>query len=120
MQCPKCNAEMEKVTHENIEVDRCTECKGIWFDLLEAEKLKKLAGSEAVDNGDVATGEENDKIDRIECPKCKTPMIRMSDVQQPHIHYESCTVCYGNYFDAGEFKDYKEHTLLERIKKIIG
>ncbi|MCK5194738.1 MAG: zf-TFIIB domain-containing protein, partial [Desulfobulbaceae bacterium] len=32
MNCPKCNAMMEKVEYHSIVVDRCTRCKGIWFD----------------------------------------------------------------------------------------
>ena len=43
MQCPKCSAAMEKVVHEGIEVDRCTGCGGLWFDMLEHEDLKALA-----------------------------------------------------------------------------
>jgi len=43
-------------------------------------------------------------------------MIRMVDNKQPHIWYESCTICNGVFFDAGEFKDYKEHTFADFIK----
>ena len=43
-------------------------------------------------------------------------MIRMVDHRHPHLWYESCTVCYGVFFDAGEFRDYKEHSILETFK----
>ena len=42
MQCPKCEGSLEAVVYAEIEVDRCTTCKGIWFDSQEAQKLKKL------------------------------------------------------------------------------
>jgi 4a-hydroxytetrahydrobiopterin dehydratase len=32
----------------------------------------------------------------------------MVDAKQPHLWYEACTECYGIFFDAGEFKDFKE------------
>ena len=35
MLCPKCVHEMETVSVDGIEVDRCTQCYGIWFDRLE-------------------------------------------------------------------------------------
>ncbi len=41
MECPKCHSAMEEVTYgRNMTVDRCTNCKGIWFDVGEAEVLK--------------------------------------------------------------------------------
>lgn len=119
MQCPKCNGQMEKVPYNGIEVDRCSECAGIWFDMLEADKLKALQGSESIDTGDPKKGAEMDKKQNINCPKCSTPMISMVDRTQPHIHFESCTVCYGLFFDAGEFSDYKHETLMDFFRDLM-
>jgi Zn-finger nucleic acid-binding protein len=41
----------EEVAYRRIEIDRCTDCKGIWFDALEAEMLAAMAGSELIDVG---------------------------------------------------------------------
>ena len=38
---------------------------------------------------------------------------------QTHIAYEACTVCYGVYFDAGEFTDYKHETLADWFRGLI-
>ncbi len=118
MNCPKCQSDMEKVMFEHVEVDRCSNCKGIWFDMLEHEELKKLKGSEAIDTGDPEVGKEYNQTDRIDCPKCHSRMIRMVDRDQPHIWYESCGVCYGVFFDAGEFTDFKQHTLSDFFKSL--
>ncbi|MFN2270503.1 MAG: zf-TFIIB domain-containing protein, partial [Anaerolineae bacterium] len=40
MDCPKCQSPMEAVVYESFEVNRCTNCKGLWFDLREQEHLK--------------------------------------------------------------------------------
>jgi Zn-finger nucleic acid-binding protein len=120
MECPKCDSEMEKVTFENIEVDRCTNCKGLWFDMLEHEHLKAMEKSESIDVGEAAVGKEYDKIDRINCPVCGSGMIRMVDRKQAHIRYEACTSCYGVFFDAGEFRDYKEETILGLFKDLFA
>jgi Zn-finger nucleic acid-binding protein len=111
---------MEPVEFGEIEVDRCTNCKGIWFDMLEAEHLKDLEQSETIDTGDPLVGKEYNKIDRIDCPKCNSPMIRMVDAGQPHIWYEACGICYGLFFDAGEFSDYKEETLMDFIRDTLS
>ncbi|KPK61177.1 MAG: hypothetical protein AMJ59_01620 [Gammaproteobacteria bacterium SG8_31] len=117
MQCPKCAHDMEKVNFENVEVDRCKLCKGIWFDVLEHETLKKMKGSEIVDIGDSNVGELFNKEDQVDCPVCHVSMIRLVDKDQPHIWYEGCPVCYGVFFDAGEFRDFKFHTIMDLVRR---
>jgi hypothetical protein len=39
MKCPKCGADLTTETYHGIEVDRCTECSGVWFDAGEADTL---------------------------------------------------------------------------------
>ena len=45
-------------------------------------------------------------------------MIRMVDLEQPHIWFEHCTVCGGSFFDAGEFKDLAHHTVVDSFKDL--
>ena len=47
-------------------------------------------------------------------------VVRMVDAQQPHIHYESCSVCYGVFFDAGEFRDYKEDNAMDFFRALFA
>ena len=114
--CPKCESAMEKVEYESIVVDRCRSCKGLWFDNLEHEKLKLLEGSEAIDTGDPAVGKKYNRVDRIDCPVCHEPMVRMVDPKQRHIWYESCPVCSGVFFDAGEFEDFKKEDAFDVLR----
>jgi Zn-finger nucleic acid-binding protein len=111
---------MEAVVYELFEVNRCTNCKGLWFDLREQEHLKALAGSESIDVGTSAEGATYNEVGSVECPVCHTSMIRMVDAEQPHIWYESCPACYGVFFDAGEFRDYKERTILDFVKDLMA
>ncbi len=111
---------MEKIQYESIEVDRCTECRGLWFDMLEHEHLKAIEGSEEIDIGDPKIGKQTNIVDRIECPVCDSPMIRMVDARQRHIWLESCPVCYGVFFDAGEFRDYKQENVLDFFRDLFS
>ena len=36
------------------------------------------------------------------------------------IVYEACTVCNGVFFDAGEFRDYKEHTIIDFFRDLLA
>ena len=120
MECPKCSAVMESVSFGGFQVERCSGCKGLWFNNFEHEVLKAIPHSEEIDIGDPAKGRELNEKDRIHCPACHAQMIRMVASDQPHIWFESCASCYGAFFDAGEFRDYKDETLLDYFKDLFS
>lgn len=39
MKCPKCGGDLGTEVYHNIQVDRCNDCKGVWFDAGEVESL---------------------------------------------------------------------------------
>jgi hypothetical protein len=39
MKCPKCGADLTAEDYHGVQVDRCPECKGVWFDAGETEAL---------------------------------------------------------------------------------
>ncbi len=41
MKCPKCGADLVTQDYEGVQVDRCPECDGVWFDAGEAERVIK-------------------------------------------------------------------------------
>ena len=69
MDCPKCDSKMEIVSINEIKVDRCISCKGIWFDAHELSDAKKIKDSGSVDIGDSKFGKEQNQNDLINCPK---------------------------------------------------
>lgn len=108
--CPKCGSSLETLIFDDIEIDRCYQCSGLWFDSLEAEKLKAIQGSEILDIGDPEVNSNFDRLSKeIKCPKCRGKMIRMLDIDLYTIWYEKCTKCHGVWLDAGEFKRYKQN-----------
>jgi Zn-finger nucleic acid-binding protein len=104
----------------SIEVDRCTDCQGIFFDEFEKERLQAMKGSDSIDIGDADVGREFNRVDRIFCPRCTGLMIRMVDVDQHHIWFEHCTVCGGSFLDAGEFRDLAHHTVVDYFKDMLA
>ncbi len=32
MKCPKCGSDLQEINYQNVVIDRCIECKGIWLD----------------------------------------------------------------------------------------
>ncbi len=45
MRCPKCGMELIAIDYKGIEVDKCSECEGIWLDAGELETVSKLEKS---------------------------------------------------------------------------
>ena len=39
MKCPKCGHDLTVEQYRGLEIDRCTNCDGVWFDAGEAEQL---------------------------------------------------------------------------------
>jgi len=105
MRCPKCRADMEQFDYEGTEVDRCTICSGIWFDVGEIDILRDKKAATAIDTGDAKTGKRSNAIDSYQCPRCSGAMVRVVDPKQTHIGYETCSSCHGSYLDAGELRD---------------
>jgi Zn-finger nucleic acid-binding protein len=115
MKCPKCDGELVSSKFEDVEIDRCRGCKGLWFDAFEHEELTRREGSQAIDReGPAKAVAGGSKL----CPRCSVKMIDMVVAAQPHIKYESCGVCHGVFFDAGEFLDFREETLGETLRAI--
>jgi Zn-finger nucleic acid-binding protein len=108
---------MEVVRFEDTEVDRCVRCGGLWFDRSEDEALRGREGAEAIDSGPAWQAPMHNEQGKVLCPVDGTLMVRVVDEAQPQIRLESCPMCHGTFFDAGEFTDFKEHELGELLRR---
>ena len=118
MKCPKCDSELKPLIHANVEIDRCLGCGGMWFDAFEHEELRELSGSDRIDYSPKTTV-ATDSGSGL-CPRDQQRLFAMVVAGQPHIAYESCGFCHGVFFDAGEFKDFREETFGERLRATFG
>ena len=50
MKCPKCGSEMQEVELEEVKIDQCRQCSGIYFDKGELELLLNRQESKGVFN----------------------------------------------------------------------
>lgn len=46
MQCPRCDGTLAEVALEDVLIDRCTKCNGVWLDAGELERLTERAEPE--------------------------------------------------------------------------
>jgi len=110
---------MEQITVETTVIDRCVNCKGLWFDHLELDRLQRIRGSEKIDSGDEKTGRSFGTLQEIHCPRCKLPMLPGQD-SAADLCYETCSQCQGVFLDAGEFKALaKGKSILDLFKDLF-
>ncbi|HEX4911582.1 MAG TPA: zf-TFIIB domain-containing protein [Permianibacter sp.] len=120
MKCPKCKAPMDNVVLEGVQIERCSGCKGLWFDANEEVLMSKIQHAEMLDLGLASLGKEFNNEEPIFCPRCGTSsqLHKLQDKKQPHIELDRCNSCNGTFFDAGEFTDFKKHDVLDFFKSL--
>lgn len=122
MICPKCENELTKVKLENVEVDECKKCGGIWFDedeLLQAKDNKdddlRWMDFEIWKNTDKFEFNEDSSF----CPKCSKAMFEIK-YENTDVTIDSCPECKGIWLDKGEFQHIIQSLTKELLNKNSG
>lgn len=105
MICPTCKSHMIVVEHNKIELDYCTNCKGVWFDSGELGLLLRSMGLESrgLLPGNVSDAEEVKTAEKKRrCPMCGRKMKKTTVGQQPEVLIDVCKRGDGLWFDGGE------------------
>ncbi|WP_313530993.1 zf-TFIIB domain-containing protein [Sphingobacterium multivorum] len=64
MKCPNCNETLLMTERHRIEIDYCPNCRGVWLDKGELDKLLEQAGSE--NNGNPTINRDADNYNKYE------------------------------------------------------
>jgi Zn-finger nucleic acid-binding protein len=119
MDCPVCKENaMITIELEDVEIDFCTICDGIWLDagelemlLEQPEKAKELLSSFEIDSGAA------EKIRN--CPICGKKMQRVIvGSGKPALLIDKCRKGDGLWFDKGELLEIFNRAQLDKDNKI--
>jgi Zn-finger nucleic acid-binding protein len=105
MICPTCKSDMIVVEHNKIELDYCTNCRGVWFDSGELELLLESISLESPDtflNNILDSAEAESSERKRKCPICHQKMQKITIGQEPAILIDVCQQGDGLWFDGGE------------------
>ena len=106
MLCPECRVEMIVVEFEQVEVDFCPACRGVWLDSGELELLGERAGVlhedllAAVETAPGGTAPSDQK--KRPCPVCRRSMLSVNVGPGPLLTLDRCPRQHGLWFDRGE------------------
>jgi len=103
MKCVVCKEPMIVVEHENIELDYCDNCHGIWFDAGEVELLMETMGLEAAGLDSLHLAPEAKSSEEVRrCPICNKKMKKVALGREPVLLIDVCPQEDGLWFDSGE------------------
>jgi Zn-finger nucleic acid-binding protein len=123
MKCPKCPGKLEKKTIENIEVDVCFVCEGVWFDAGELEEVIKRdskdfkfidVGREELDGAEIVDVREKLDEKTGECPRCSDGTLLIKDTYKGahEITVDVCPKGHGLWLDGGEISKLRKRGLV--------
>lgn len=117
MKCPRCmEFELKPVRVDDVEVDQCDNCLGIWCDVSELKKLVELDSL-----GDLKlTGKPAGVLGApINCPRDGATLDTVNDVKAADVKLDICPECGGRWLDGGELDRLREKGLLANFKNFL-
>lgn len=110
MKCPHCiDEELIAIETEQVEVDYCTECKGIWLD---SGELELLLGNEESATAYLSIGNpvETPTGEKLRvCPECDTNMDKEGTESDPPVIFDHCPKGHGIWLDHNELETMLSH-----------
>jgi len=118
MKCPVCDELMVVLELEEIEIDYCTECEGIWLDGGELELLLEEASEkeELLSSFKVA---DNSSETKIRCPICTKKMEKVLVGSGIKILLDQCKNHHGLWFNKGELFEVVKLGSIDEENKIL-
>jgi len=126
MKCPKCKDSMVVLELNDVEIDKCFSCNGVWLDEGELELL--LQGSklgEKILYSIIPSKKAAEKP--VKCPICRKKMTKIIAGTSESIILDKCEKEHGIWFDGGELEkilylaDFGiDNDIYKFLKKIFG
>ncbi len=127
-ECPKCNVPMHEIKREDVIVDECRKCGGVWCDTDELNSLIKNKNERIKKELEEAGSEEEKKnilerekyeprivhdedlVSMLNCIVCGAPMKRINYQYSSGIIIDVCPHNHGIWLDKGELERVFEFT----------
>lgn len=119
MDCPVCKNEPMIVLELNeVEIDYCLSCKGIWLDAGELELLLD-SSTETVEFLNSFTIDDQTKEKKLKCPICNKKMEKILVTGDKKVQIDKCKSNHGIWFDSGELEEILEIGSFGKDDKVL-
>jgi Zn-finger nucleic acid-binding protein len=119
MDCPVCEqSAMITLELNNVEIDYCMQCEGIWLDAGELELLLNEPNkARELLHSFKSNSESTEKVRK--CPICYKKMQKIIvGSSRPELLIDKCRKGHGLWFDKGELQDIVDRAQLDENNKI--
>jgi hypothetical protein len=119
MICPACKQPMIVIELNQVEIDFCYECKGVWLDAGELEILLQ-------DDNETSRllGRQRENIrsseKKIHCPICSKKMDKVFMGVNNKIVLDRCIMNHGIWFEKGELIATLEEGSIDKENKVLS
>ena len=117
MLCPVCKESMIVLELNEIEIDFCTGCSGIWLDAGELELMFDIEDQRQKLINSLHEDPDNSE-QKYRCPICNKKMVKVHVGDEKKILIDKCKKDHGLWFDKGELKNVIEFGSKEENKII--
>jgi hypothetical protein len=118
MICPVCKNPMVVLELDQIEIDHCLHCGGIWLDAGELELLLETE-EDRTRLKNLLIEVDSVKEKKYPCPICSKKMNKVFVGEEKKILIDQCKRNHGLWLDKGELEEVIELSTQNRKSKII-
>ena len=118
MICPRCETALHEVMLEEIVLDSCDKCAGIWFDFAELERVLSRDTQSLRKLLPKSERQADMSVENLPCPRCEDKLVRMRASPDRMVYY-ACLTCYGRWLDGCELKRIVGRSLAIKFEKLF-
>lgn len=123
MDCPRDGASLAEAKIDDVVVDHCPDCSGMWLDFAQLERVlsRESRALRHLLPEETPPAQPHDKL--LMCPRCHGNLIKMRAMPDT-VTYYSCMTCYGRWVDGSEIYSIVGRPLARKFemlfKKLFG
>ena len=123
MNCPRCQTALETQPiierNDEIIVDKCPSCQGIWFDKNELQPLENISEPVLMEWRKIPN--EYDQLTALNCPFCSDhPMMKKAEhPRDEKVIFDFCERCEGIWLDGGELEAIQKESWVSAIVNLF-
>ena len=119
MDCPVCKYPMLVLELNNVEIDFCEKCRGIWLDSGELELLLESAEEKDAVLNSFQISKSCPEAPR-KCPICFVKMQKVICGKEKEVLIDKCPKGHGLWFDRNELEQIIEDAVLDQGSKTLS
>ncbi len=121
MECPRCLVRLEEISIEELPLNECPSCRGVWFDFTEFERLLGMGrgGLEVLGGSRLDPEKSAPEQGKLYCPRCEGHLVKVRGTLDPEVTLLGCLSCYGRWVDGNEILRLKRTTLLTKLGRVL-